>query len=99
MRLISQTEREGLDQILAASGYQSDDFDATGENKPTPTHGPFFLYAIGDTTTARRKGTDQSRQYRGAPFSAWILEFQPDLKAGAFGQPSWPGPGGSRENW
>lgn len=94
MRLISQSEREGLDQILAANGYRSDDFDATAEDDPAPTHGPFFLYAIRSTITVRRKNTDQVRQYPDAPFSAWILDgFQPDLKAGLFGKPE---PAGSR---
>lgn len=88
MRLISQGEREGLDQVLAANGYRSDDFDATAEDDPAPTHGPFFLYAIRSTITVRCKSTDQVRQYRDAPFSAWILDgFRPDLKAGLFGQP------------
>ncbi len=92
MRLISQSEREGLDQVLAANGYLSDDFDATAEDDPAPTHVPFFLYSIRSTITVSRKNTDQVRQYRGAPFSAWILDgFQPDLKAGLFGQPELTG--------
>lgn len=93
MRLISQSEREGLDRVLAAGGYLSGDFDATAEDDPAPLHGPFFLYAISSTITVRRKSTGQMREYRDAPFSAWILDgFQPDLKAGLFGQPEQPGP-------
>jgi hypothetical protein len=88
MKQISPSEREDLDKILAANGYRSDDFDATAEEDPPPAHGPVFLYAVSSTITVRRKNMGQTRQYRGAPFSAWILdEFRPDLKAGVFGKP------------
>ena len=88
MTPISRDERDDLDQILAAHGYRPDDFDASMEVDPAPAHGPIFLYAVSSTVTIRRESTDQTRQYRDIPFSAWIIDgFQPDLKAGVFGKP------------
>lgn len=88
MKLISLSEREDLDQILAAHGYRPDDFDASTEEDPPPGHGPIILYAISSTVTVRRKNTGHAHPYRDIPFSAWLIDgFQRDLEAGLFGKP------------
>lgn len=81
MALVSESERQDFWGTVVGAGFSEDDFDLKeNEDKPTGS-----IYAITGTVTVGRKSTGVSRQYSAGHATAWLEDFDAELRGRVFG--------------
>ena len=93
MPLITDSEMEDFDAAIVAAGFEVDDFNVVDlEDDELPLKDDestvIVQHPILGTVTLHRISTDVSETYRAGSGAAWQQDFEADLKAGKFGQPS-----------
>jgi len=82
MALLGESERQDFWATIVGAGFSKEDFELTEiEDKPTNVG----IYAITGTVTVRRKSTEVSRQYSAGHATAWLAEFEAELRGHVFG--------------
>lgn len=82
MALLQESERQDFWAIVAGAGISKEDFDLKEvEDKPTSTG----IYATSGTVFVRRKSTGVSRQYSAGHATAWLADFEAELRGHVFG--------------
>lgn len=82
MTIISPTEMEDFNRILAQHGCTKDDFELTGHEDPLPASGEVAPVTGHPTVKHRESGVE--RTYKAGHGTAWVVEFENDLNAKAF---------------
>ncbi len=82
MTITSPTEMEDFNRILAGHGYTKDDFELTDQEDPGPASGETAPRTGHVTVKHRESGVE--RTYKAGYGTAWVVEFENDLKAKAF---------------
>lgn len=82
MALLGESERQDFLAIVIGAGFSKEDFELKEiEDKPTSVG----IYAITGTVTVGRKSTGVSRQYSAGHATAWLSEFEAELRGHVFG--------------
>lgn len=82
MSLLEESEVQDFWSAIAAAGYSKDDFELSKVEENTQASG---VYAIRGKAIVRRKSTSVSRQYAAGNATAWVVEFDAELRGGAYG--------------
>ena len=82
MTIISPTEMEDFNRILAQHAYTKDDFELTGQEDPHPAGGG--VAPITGHVTVKHRESGVERTYKAGHGTAWVVEFENDLRAKAF---------------
>lgn len=81
MALLGKSEIEDFRTIVAGAGFPVDDFDLK-EIEDAPVSSVFFVKG---KVTICRKSTGGSRQYSAGHATAWLADFERDLRGHIFG--------------
>ncbi len=81
MSLIHDSEREDFVQCIVAAGLSVDDFELTEQRDES---GPKEQHARTGRVTVTYKPTGITCSYHAGHVSAWLMEFEHDLKRKAF---------------
>ena len=92
MPLITDSEMEDFDAAILHAGFEVDDFsvvDLEDDELPLKDDESTIIvqHGITGTVTVHRIVTDDAIIYTVGSGSIWPQEFEPDLKAGKFGDP------------
>ena len=82
MSLVHKSEREDFENLARNLGYLPADFDIT-EAPDNPDSA--VLYAVTGSIQVKRLSTGVVRQYRAGHGSAWLPQFDSDLRQRLFG--------------
>lgn len=81
MTLLNDSERQDFAAVVLQFGYSLSDFELTEcEDKPLT----YPLYVITGTVTVRRRSTGVARTYRAGNATAWLADFEADLRGRIF---------------
>ena len=86
MPLITVSEMEDFDVAILQAGFEVNDFNVVDLEDDEST--VIVQHPIIGTVTVHRISSDVSETYRPGSGAAWQQDFEADLKAGKFGQPS-----------
>lgn len=82
MSLLSQSEKDDFGALISSVGFKMTDFEL--HETEDPPQG--VIYTVQGRVSIRRKSTGAVREYRAGHMSAWLPDFDRDLRAGAFGR-------------
>lgn len=82
MSLLDDSEVQDFWSALAAAGYSKDDFELTEIEEKPQTSG---VHALRGKAVVRRKSTSVTREYLAGHMTAWVADFDVDLRGGAYG--------------
>lgn len=82
MSLLHESEKQDFAAILNAAGFSPNDFDLKEVENKSANVG---LYAITGTVVVTRISNGVSRQYSAGHATAWLLDFEAELRGHAFG--------------
>jgi len=82
MSVVSDSEKDDFRSLIAHAGFDVADFELheTEDSPQTVT------YAVRGRVSIKRKSTGAVREYRAGHMTAWLGDFDRDLRGGAFGQ-------------
>ncbi len=80
--LISPSENEDFDNALARAGYQKENFEVIPKVNPFPAQG---VGPVTGSVTVKNKLNGLERTYEAGHGTAWVVQFEKDLRTGAFG--------------
>ena len=83
MGLIGKDELEDFSNVLSRAGRKVTEFDLS-ENE-TNTQSVTGIFAIKGTVTVIRKSNNLKKTYPAGHATAWVAQFEGDLKGGEFG--------------
>ena len=78
--IIDETEREDFEAAVIKFGFSVDDFELSELEDASLG----AIYAVTGTVTVTRRGTKKSKTYRAGDATAWVSEFEDDLRRGVF---------------
>lgn len=78
---IQPSEKQDFYNIIERGGNAKEDFEIVEEDDSYPTHG---VGPITRVAKIRNTNTGVERTYRTGHLTAWVVEFERDLKAGVF---------------
>ena len=81
MSLITDSERGDIERCMVAAGLSVDDFELTEQRDES---GPKEQHARTGRVTVTYKPTGITCSYHAGHVSAWLMEFEHDLKRKAF---------------
>ena len=82
--MIDTTEQEDFNAILHQYGFNLPEFGLAAHRDKIETSG---IYTITGTVTVRRETTNINKVYSAGHGTAWVIEFENDLKNGYYGRP------------
>lgn len=78
---IDSTEREDFLTVLKENGLAEADFELSATTHPLPSQG---IAPVRGEVTVRHTRSGVTRHYESGHGTAWVMEFERDLKAGAY---------------
>ena len=82
MALLGESERQDFWATVVSAGFSKEDFNLKEiEDKPTN----IGIYAITGTVIVGRTSTGVSRQYSVGHATAWLVDFEAELRGHVFG--------------
>lgn len=81
---MDESEKEDFTETLCQARYNLGDFELTENDIPQTTQG---IYPVKSKIAVTCKKTGVFREYSGGHGTAWLGDFEKDLKAGIFGKP------------
>lgn len=82
MTLLDESEIEDFWSSIADAGYSKDDFELTESEDSPQTSG---VFALRGKAIVRRKSTEVTRQYMAGHGTAWVGDFDAELRGGIYG--------------
>jgi hypothetical protein len=82
MPLVGDSEVQDFWSAVADAGYSNYDFELSEIEDSQPTSG---IYALRGKAIVRRKSTSVTRQYSAGHATAWVADFEVELRGGAYG--------------
>jgi len=82
MPLLNESEVRDFWSSIAAAGYSNDNFELMGIEEKAQRSGG---YALRGKAIVRRKTTSVTREYPADHMTAWVPEFDVELRGGAYG--------------
>ncbi len=82
--MISDSEIEDFDAVIAKAGFNPNDFSLTPLEDPLATP---EVQAVTGTVTVLRESNAEAATYTAGYGSTWVADFEADLLAGKFGEP------------
>jgi hypothetical protein len=82
MPLLDESEVQDFWSAIAAAGYSKEDFELTEIEEKPQTSG---VYALRGRAVVRRKSNSVTREYPAGHMTAWVVDFDAELRGGAYG--------------
>ena len=82
--MFDESEIEDFDRVLRESGFVPRDFEVTHVGEPVPAPRDGLVMEMGEVTVTRKKNGISRAYPAGDDGSAWVVEFQADLRSGVF---------------
>jgi hypothetical protein len=83
LKIVGPDEIEDAEALLRENGFSADEFEIIQHGNPSRA----FPSAITGTVVVVRTTNEVAREYDASSGSPWLMEFDADLKAKAFGSP------------
>ncbi len=82
MIIVSDSEKDDFRSLITGAGFSVADFELHEMRDPPQS----VVYPVRGRVSIERKSTRAVREYAAGHMTAWLAEFDRDLRGGAFGQ-------------
>jgi len=79
--MVSSSEKEDFNSALKRAGHAPEDFEISQKEDPLPAQG---VGPITGKVTVRNRKTGAERTYPAGYGTAWVVDFEGELRAGTF---------------
>lgn len=83
MSLLDESKVQDFWSAIAAAGYSKDDFELAEIEEKPQTSG---AYVLRGKAVVRRKSTAVTREYSAGHMTAWVADFDVELRGGTYGR-------------
>lgn len=82
MSVVSDSEKDDFRSLITAAGFNVADFELHETEDPSQS----VVHAVRGRVFIKRKSTGAVREYAAGHMTAWLAEFDRELRGGAFGR-------------